>query len=136
MPRLIEENGGFIAADFLDEGLRWYQWDVPTEGDVLKNWAKTKFFTKVPVNIFQPAWKERVDYVKQLIEENRIDGVVWYQLAFDEIYGMECTILAKHLSEAGVPFLKLESSYEYSREAMGPLRTRIESFIEAVKEAK
>lgn len=136
VPRLIEENGGFIAADFLDEGLRWYNWDVPIEGDIIKNWANTKFYTKTPVTLFQPAWKERIDYVDKLISEKKIDGVVWYQLAFDEIYDMECTILAKHLSEAGVPFLKLESSYEYSREAMGPLRTRIESFIETVKEAK
>ena len=136
VPKLIEDNGGFIAVDFLDEGLRWYQWDVPMEGDVLKNWAETKFRTKAPVNIFQPAWRERIDFIKELIEEYRIDGVVWYQLAFDEIYDMECTVLAKHMAEERVPFLKLESSYEYSREAMGPLRTRIESFIEAIKEAR
>lgn len=136
LPKLIEDNGGFIAADFLDEGMRWYKWDVPMEGDALKNWAETKYYTKVPVNIFQPAWRERIDHIKDLIEQYRIDGVVWYQLSFDEIYDMECTVLAKHMSEAKVPFLKMESSYEYSREAMGHLRTRIESFIEAVKEAK
>ncbi|PLX31737.1 MAG: hypothetical protein C0604_06490 [Clostridiales bacterium] len=136
VPRLIEENGGFIAADFLDEGIRWYNWDVPVEGDIIKNIAETKFLVKTPVTLFQPAWRERVDYVMKLVEEKKIDAVVWYQLAFDEIYDMECTILAKNLGEAGIPFLKLESSYEYSREAMGPLRTRIESFIEAVKEAK
>jgi len=136
LPKLIEDNGGFIAADFLDEGMRWYKWDVPMEGDVLRNWAETKFHTKVPVNMFQPAWKERIDYIKEVVEEYRIDGIVWYQLSFDEIYDMECTVVAKHMNEAKVPFLKLESSYEYSREAMGNLRTRIESFIEAVKEAK
>jgi hypothetical protein len=32
-----------------------------------------------------------------------------------------------------IPFLKLESSYEYSREAMAPLTTRIESFVETIK---
>ena len=32
--------------------------------------------------------------------------------------------------------LKMESSYEYSRESMGPLTTRIESFVESLKEGK
>jgi benzoyl-CoA reductase/2-hydroxyglutaryl-CoA dehydratase subunit BcrC/BadD/HgdB len=35
-----------------------------------------------------------------------------------------------------IPFLKLESSYEYSREAMGPLITRVETFIESIKTKK
>jgi len=133
VPRMIEENGAMIVSDMLDEGLRWYNWDIPTEGDMMRNIWKTKYLDKVPVNIFQPAWRERFAYIKQLIDENKIDGVVWYQLSFDEIYDMECTCLAKWMKEINMPFLKLESSYEYSREAMGPLATRVESFIEAVK---
>ena len=136
VPKMIEENGALIAADMLDDGMRWYQWDVDTEGDILRNIWKTKYLEKTPINIFQPAWKERFAHMKKLIEENRIDAVVWYQLAFDEIYDMECTCIAKWLDEMKMPFLKLESSYEYSREAMGPLSTRIESFIESVKEGK
>jgi benzoyl-CoA reductase/2-hydroxyglutaryl-CoA dehydratase subunit BcrC/BadD/HgdB len=74
--------------------------------------------------------------MKSLIKEYRIDAVVWYQLSFDEIYDMEYTCLAKWLGEMKMPCLKLESSYEYSREAMGPLMTRIESFVESVKGGK
>jgi benzoyl-CoA reductase/2-hydroxyglutaryl-CoA dehydratase subunit BcrC/BadD/HgdB len=136
VPRMIEEAGALIAADMLDDGIRWYKWDVDTEGDLLRNIWKAKYLDKPPINIFQPAWKERFEYMKQLIEEYRIDAVVWYQLSFDEIYDMECTCITKWLNEMKVPFLKLESSYEYSREAMGPLGTRIESFIEAVKGGK
>jgi len=32
-----------------------------------------------------------------------------------------------------IPFMKMESSYEYSRESMGPLETRLESFIQSIK---
>lgn len=133
VPRMIEESGGVIAADFLDEGMRWYKWDTEEEGDPLRNIWKAKYLSKPPINVFQPAWKDRFEYLKKLIEEYRIDAVVWYQLSFDEIYDMECTCVAKWLKEINVPMLKLESSYEYSREAMGPLSTRIESFIESVK---
>jgi len=46
---------------------------------------------------------------------------------------MECAVLAKKIDEMGLPFLKLESSYEYAREAMAPLVTRIESFVKSIQ---
>ena len=39
------------------------------------------------------------------------------------------------MGELNIPIIKMESSYEYSREAMGPLTTRIESFVESLKGA-
>ena len=133
VPRMLEQNGAVIATEMLDDGIRWYKWDADTSGDPLRSIWKSKYTDKPPINIFQPSWKERFAYMKELIEEYKIDAVVWYQLSFDEIYDMEYTCVAKWLDEMKVPLLKLESSYEYSREAMGPLGTRIESFIESVK---
>ena len=49
---------------------------------------------------------------------------------------MEYTCIAKWIKEINVPIMKLESSYEYSREAMAPLTTRLESFVDSIKEAK
>ena len=49
---------------------------------------------------------------------------------------MEFTVLRAKLVKMGVPVMKLETSYEYSREAMAPLTTRLESFVESIKEAK
>lgn len=74
--------------------------------------------------------------MKRLIKEFSVDGVIWYQLSFEEVYNMESSILAKSMEEMRIPFLKLESSYEYSREAMGPLITRIESFIDSIRTKK
>lgn len=136
VPKLIEETGAKIVADMFDEGLRWYKWDVPTEGDLLENIMETRYVKKTPFSVFQPSWKRRFKDMAAIIRDYKVDGVIWYQLSFDEIYDMEHTVLAKLLGEINVPILKLESSYEYSREAMGPLQTRIESFIETVKEGK
>jgi benzoyl-CoA reductase/2-hydroxyglutaryl-CoA dehydratase subunit BcrC/BadD/HgdB len=132
----LEECGALIATEMLDEGLRWYRWDAATEGDPLRNLWRAKYLDKVPINIFQPAWRARFDHMKSLIEEYRIDGVVWYQLSYDEIYDMECTVIAKWLREIKVPLLKLETSYEYSREATGPLSTKIESFVESLRRGR
>jgi benzoyl-CoA reductase/2-hydroxyglutaryl-CoA dehydratase subunit BcrC/BadD/HgdB len=132
----LEDAGALIATEMLDEGLRWYRWDTAIEGDVLRNLWRAKYLDKVPVNIFQPAWRDRFDHMKTLIDDYRIDGVVWYQLAYDEIYDMECTVITKWLRDLKVPLLKLETSYEYSREATGPLNTKVESFVESLRRGR
>jgi benzoyl-CoA reductase/2-hydroxyglutaryl-CoA dehydratase subunit BcrC/BadD/HgdB len=136
VPKLVEDSGGAIVADFLDEGIRSYRVDISTEGDPIVAFAKARYLDKEPVNMFQPAWEDRYEFIKSIIEEYKIDGVIWYQLSFDEIYDMEFSCLAKWMKDSGIPILKLESSYEYSREAMGPLTTRIESYVESLKGGK
>jgi benzoyl-CoA reductase/2-hydroxyglutaryl-CoA dehydratase subunit BcrC/BadD/HgdB len=136
VPSIIESAGGSIVCDFLDEAIRPYHSDISTEGDVVDAYASAIYDDRVPQCIFEPAWETRFAHLKKLIKEYRIDGILWYQLAFDEIYDMEFTCLSKWLSEINVPVMKLESSYEYSREAMAPLTTRLESFVERIKEAK
>jgi benzoyl-CoA reductase/2-hydroxyglutaryl-CoA dehydratase subunit BcrC/BadD/HgdB len=135
-PKLIEDSGGVIVAELLDEGIRQCAWNVKTEGDLMKNLGETYYLERTPPSIFQPGWEKRAGVIKKLVKDDNIDGVIWYQLSFEEIYDMECSIVAKTAEEMKIPFLKLESSYEYSREAMGPLTTRIESFIEATKQKR
>jgi len=133
LSKLVETSGGVVVSEFLDEGHRHCSWQVDTEGDLLRNIAETYYLKRTPPSVFQPAWKMRLDSLKNQIQEYDIDGVIWYQLSFEEIYDMECSIVRRELEAMEVPFLKLESSFEYSREAMGPLTTRVESFIESIK---
>lgn len=136
VPKLIEDSGGAVVAEFLDDGHRQYPWKVKTDGDLLKNLAETYYLQRTPPSLFQPAWAERIASLKTIIKDFNIAGVVWYQLSFEEIYDMECSIVSKAMGEIKIPLLKLESSYEYSREAMGPLTTRIESFIEQIRQKR
>lgn len=136
VPKLIEDSGAVIVSEFLDEGMRGYGYNVNDEGDLLANLGKTYYLERTPPSIFQPAWGKRLESLKRLIKDFSADGVIWYQLSFEEVYNMESSIFAKFMEEMDIPFLKLESSYEYSREAMGPLTTRIETFIEAIKAKK
>ena len=133
VPGIIESSGGVIAAELLDEGMRLPEWNIKTDGDLMENLTDTYFSDRVPPTIFQPAWEERIEYIKRLIAGYHIDGVIWYQLSFEEVYNLESSVIAKAMDEMRIPFLKLESSYEYSREAMAPLITRVESFIESVR---
>ena len=133
VPKLIEDSGGVIVAEFLDEGMRQYLRNVDTRGDLMTNLVRTYYRDRTPPSVFQPAWSNRLAYMKKAVKDFRVDGVIWYQLSFEEIYNMEAAIVSKAMQEAGIPFLKLESSYEYAREAMGPLTTRIESFTRSIK---
>ena len=102
----------------------------------MKNLGRTYYLERTPPSIFQPAWERRVRALKRIISDFNIDGVVWYQLSFDEIYDMECPIITKALEETKIPLLRLDTSYGYSREATGPLVTRIESFVESIKQRR
>jgi benzoyl-CoA reductase/2-hydroxyglutaryl-CoA dehydratase subunit BcrC/BadD/HgdB len=136
VPNLIETSGGVIVASFLDEGMRQFAWNVKTNGDSMRNILETYYLERTPPSIFQPAWEERAEYIKKLIRDFNIEGVIWYELSFEEVYDLECSIISKAMDEMNVPFLKLESSYEYSREAVAPLTTRVESFIETVRQRR
>ena len=136
VPGIVEAAGGCIACDFLDEAIRPYRTNISLEGDIVDAFAEALYDTRDPQCIFQPSWEIRFERLKEFIKEYNIDAILWYQLAFDEIYDMEYTCYSKWLKELNIPIMKLESSYEYSREATAPLATRIESFVESVKEAK
>ena len=136
VPGLVESAGGCIACDFLDEAIRPYRTNISLEGDIVDAFAEAMYDTRDPQCIFQPSWEIRFERVKEFLKEYSIDGILWYQLAFDEIYDMEFTCYSNWLKELGVPVMKRETSYEYSREATAPLATRIESFVESLKEAK
>lgn len=136
VPSLIEAAGGAIVCDFLDEAIRPYNCQIPAEGSIEDAYAKALYDDRVPQCIFQPSWETRFEKLKELVAEYKIDGVLWYQLAFDEIYDMEYTCYAKWLQGSNLPIMKLETYYEYSREATAPLVTRIESFVDSLKEGK
>lgn len=126
---LIDRCGAVVAAEMLDEGIRVSEKDVELEGDLLLNFARNRYLDKTPIDIFQPAWHTRMGKLRELIEECHADGVIWYQLAFDEIYDMEYTCVANELRELGVPLLRLETNYSYTREELGQAKIQVENFI-------
>jgi benzoyl-CoA reductase/2-hydroxyglutaryl-CoA dehydratase subunit BcrC/BadD/HgdB len=133
VPDLIEELGAAIVAEMFDEGIRPYKWDIPMEGDLIRNFGETMYRRKTPPSIFQPAWKDRFEYLKQMIQEYRVEGVIWYQLTYDEIYNMECSCVNKWLREIKIPMLQLESSYDYSKETSGLLEAKVKRFLKLLK---
>lgn len=131
--RLVDESGCPVVAEILDECVRVLDSDVDTEGDLLENFARNRLKERLPVDSFQPSWKIRFARLKELIEEYRVDGVVWYQLDYDEIYDMEYSCVEKWLKEMGVPSAKVITDFDKAGEKVSARKARLSSLIKAAK---
>lgn len=130
--RIIEESGGVMVTELLDEGIVHSE-KVKVDGDPMENIAKRYYREKVLSCLFSPSWSKRWQCISELIDEYRVDGLIYYELKFDVIYDHECAVFSKRASEKGIPFAMIESSYDFCREATETLRTRVESFIKTCK---
>lgn len=131
--RLVDESGCPVVAEIMDECARVLDSDINTEGDLLENFARSRLTGKLPVDSFQPSWKIRFARLKELIEEYRIDGVIWYQLDYDEIYDMEYSCVEKWLKELGVPSVKIITDFDNASEKISARKSRLSSLIKAAR---
>ena len=128
---IIEECGGSIVMEEFAEGIRPYWETVDTGGDPIKNLAESYFMKRICPGWFRPG-TERLNFLIKLAKDFNTDGVIWYQLMFRESYKVESYFFPDMLKkETGIPIFVVES--EYDAMETGPMKTRIETFIETIK---
>lgn len=128
---LTEEAGGVIVIEEFAEGIRPYWESVKPDGDLMEALADCYFMRRVPPAWFRPG-KERLDFLVKLAKDFNVSGVIWYQLMYRESYKTESYYFPGILKrETGLHMLTVESDYDPSE--AGPLRTRIETFIETIR---
>uniref|UniRef100_A0A7C6A968 2-hydroxyacyl-CoA dehydratase n=1 Tax=candidate division WOR-3 bacterium TaxID=2052148 RepID=A0A7C6A968_UNCW3 len=126
---LIEKSGAVIVIDESCTGTRYFENLVdeqPTdlEGQLL---AIADRYLKINCACFTPN-QERIDGLVQKTKDYNVNGVIQYILQYCHGYNVEAIKVEGALKSANVPSLKIET--DYSEEDIGPLRTRIEAFIE------
>jgi len=127
---LIEETGASVVIEEFAEGLRHYWQRVNVNGDLLDALADRYFRRRVPPPFFRPS-RERLDFVVELAKDFKVDGVIWYQLLYRDCYDLETFYFPKILKEgADLNFLKIQSDYDAAE--TGPMRTRVETYIESL----
>jgi benzoyl-CoA reductase/2-hydroxyglutaryl-CoA dehydratase subunit BcrC/BadD/HgdB len=132
---LLEDAGASIVNEEFSEGIRHYRQKIKPNGDLIRNLADAYLEERVPPALFHSVMKERFDYLLKLIKEFRVNGVVWYSLMYRDCYDREGLLFSRILDqEAGIPFLKINSDYDAAE--TGQMRTRIETFIEMVKQRR
>ena len=121
-----------ILSEEVSEGLRPYLDNVDLNGDdPMKALADTYLGKRILAPWDRP-WGDRIDRLVAMAQDFKVDGVVWYQLMYRDGYDMQAFLFDKRLKEvAGLPSIKVETDYTMAEK--GPMRTRIETFIEVVK---
>jgi len=128
---IIEEAGGVVVVEEFAEGIKPYWEKVKLDGDLMAALADCYFTRRVPPAWFRPG-KERLDFLIKLAKDFNVAGVIWYQLMYRESYKAESYYFPDILKrETGLPMLTVESDYDPAE--TGPMRTRIETFIETIR---
>lgn len=128
---LVNAAGGEIVIEEICEGIRNYWQHVDNNGDPFLALAKSYLRDKLPCAFMRDSTKKRFDFIMKLIRDFNVSGVIWYELLCCETYDQESYFLDKKLKENNIPMLILESNYDITD--VGPLRTRLEAFMEMVK---
>jgi len=128
---LIEECGGTVVIEHFAEGLKYYWNDVALNGKPMEKLAEFYFWEQITPAWFRPS-KELRDFLIKLAKEFSVDGVIWYSLIYRDSYVVQSTLFPKILKDTtGLLTLVIESDYDV--EEVGPLRTRIETFLEMIR---
>ena len=128
---IISDCGGMIVIEEFAEGIRPYWGMVKLEGDLIANLAETYFMERVCPGWFRPG-TERLDFLIKLAKDYNTVGLIWYQLMYRESYKVESYFFPAILKKkTGIPMLVLES--EYDTMETGPMKTRIETFMETIR---
>jgi benzoyl-CoA reductase/2-hydroxyglutaryl-CoA dehydratase subunit BcrC/BadD/HgdB len=134
VPEMVEAAGAQIVIEEFAEGVRHSWENVEPNGDLMEALADRYFRRRVPPAWFRPS-RERVDHLIDLARDFNVDAVVWYQLMYRSSYDIQAYYFEKTLqAQLGIPMLKVESDYDVSER--GPLRTRIETFVEIVRSGR
>jgi len=128
---IIEDSGGRVVIEEFAEGIRPYWGMVKLEGDLMANLAESYFMDRVCPGWFRPG-TERLDFLIKLAKDYNTSGLIWYQLMYRESYKVESYFSPGILKkETSLPMLVLES--EYDAMETGPMKTRVETFMETIR---
>ncbi|HPX56322.1 MAG TPA: double-cubane-cluster-containing anaerobic reductase [Syntrophales bacterium] len=74
----------------------------------------------------------RLDDIQEMAQRLHANGVIHYALQFCTPYMVEAYKVKERLGKEEIPYLRIET--DYSMEDMGQLKTRVEAFIEVMKD--
>lgn len=133
--KLMEESGALVVADRYCFGSLPGREEIKLtdEGDVLEQIILHYMHTsQCPRYMSHDKVVGRKEYVRQLVNDYHADGVIYEQLKFCEYWGYE-RALASHIvsNDYGIPTVTVDR--QYTANASGQLRTRIQAFVESLE---
>lgn len=126
---LIEESGAVVVADELCTASKYYWNTVETTGNPLQALAR-RYLTRPPCPRMRPS-DQRLEYLKELVEDRQVDGVILELMKFCKLHDEGALIVRQALNEWGIPHLTL--SREYNLTGAGATATRVQAFLEQLE---
>lgn len=133
MPFIVETSGAVIVGEEScvgERGTRNLTDDSGNTVDEMMEAIVDRYF-QVDCAIFTPN-PERLEHIQEMVATYKADGVIHYGLQFCQPYLMESIPVEKALEDKDIPCLRIET--DYGMEDMGQLKTRIEAFVEQIKQ--
>ncbi|MFK5856770.1 MAG: double-cubane-cluster-containing anaerobic reductase [Bacteroidota bacterium] len=75
---------------------------------------------------------DRIRKIMKAMKEYNVDGVVYQTFTGCQLYDLESRRISRQLEDAGFPVLNIE--VDYNPEDSGQLNTRLEAFLESIKD--
>lgn len=127
---LIEQCGARVVGDDLCTGTRQFWQLVEPDGEPLTALSRY-YLNRIPCPRMKDA-QRRFDHIFNLIDDLKVDGVIFYTLKFCDPFLYDIPVLKNQLGLRGVHSLLLEG--DYTPGTLGRVKTRIQAFIEMLRE--
>ena len=129
--QIIEDQGGLVVTDALCFGSRTLWKDVDENAaDPLAALARYYVADRPSCARMYTEYPRRLQYLKDMVRDFRVDGTIFQRLSFCETWGYEQYSLTNDLKELDMPLLCLDR--EYVLGGIGQLKTRVQAFLETV----
>lgn len=126
-PKIVEESGGQLVVDDLCFGSRYFWSLVEEDGDPLEALSR-RYMDKAHCACIPVPRDSRYDFMRQLIADYRVQGVIFYGQKFCDPYAYDFPEHKPRLERDGIPVLQLE--VEHASVGAGQLKTRVQAFVE------
>ncbi|NHI92527.1 MAG: 2-hydroxyacyl-CoA dehydratase [Candidatus Lokiarchaeota archaeon] len=130
--KLIEDLGVIVVTDSQCFGSKYF-WNLVDETKEPIQALSERYLMKVPCSRMigkNVNHNVRLEFVKNLIRDYYVDGVIFENLKFCDLQGGDNYMMIKDLKKLGVPTLELDREYILS--GVGQMKTRVQAFLEVL----
>lgn len=128
--KILEEAGCYIVDDDFVLGPRWFEEDVPLNGDPFRSLAESYANRSVYSSVRHDFRKPRHKLLIEKTRARKADGVLLLVAKFCEPAYFDYVLYKQELEREGIPHLLME--FEEKMFTFERLRTEIETFVESL----
>jgi benzoyl-CoA reductase/2-hydroxyglutaryl-CoA dehydratase subunit BcrC/BadD/HgdB len=129
---LLESAGVNVVMEDFSAGMRPYWQQVKNDGDPIQALADAYFKERSPLPAFFRPSRGRLSLLLEQATEYKVDGIVCYTMLYHESHEIEGIHFGRLAEKEGFQFLRVTSDYDDAE--YESLRTRIEAFVESMKD--